>query len=149
MDGSIDETSNRLFFRLFQASNTLQTQATRALDEFGVTAAQWSVLGALSRPAVTDGMSMSELGDYLRVSRQNLTGVLARLERRGVVERTTAAHDGRSRTVRLTADGRALWAELAGPISAFYERALRDLSERQRAAFIDSLTKIQQRMAED
>jgi hypothetical protein len=41
------EINNWLFFRLFQAANTLHTKGTQALDEFGVTTQQWSVLGAL------------------------------------------------------------------------------------------------------
>jgi hypothetical protein len=30
------EINNRLFFRLFQAANTLHTKGTQALDEFGI-----------------------------------------------------------------------------------------------------------------
>ena len=73
------EINNRLFFRLFQAANTLHTKGTKALEEFGITTQQWSVLGALSRPVAASGMSVSELSQYLLVSRQNLTGLLNRL----------------------------------------------------------------------
>ena len=69
------EINNRLFFRFFQAANTLHTKGTQALDEFGVTTQQWSVLGALSRPQATGGMSVGELSRYLLVSRQNLSGL--------------------------------------------------------------------------
>lgn len=48
--------NNRLFFRFFQAANTLHTKGTQALDKFGVTTQPWSVLGALSRPKVEGGM---------------------------------------------------------------------------------------------
>ena len=44
---AIQEINNRLFFRLFQVANTLHTKGTQAIDEFGVTTQQWSVLGAL------------------------------------------------------------------------------------------------------
>ena len=78
------EINNRLFFRLFQAANTLHTKGTQALDEFGITTQQWSVLGALSRPQAAAGMTVNELSHYLLVSRQNLTGLLSRLERDGL-----------------------------------------------------------------
>jgi hypothetical protein len=42
---AIHEINNRLFFRLFQVANTLHTKGTQAIEEFGVTTQQWSVLG--------------------------------------------------------------------------------------------------------
>jgi CRP-like cAMP-binding protein len=84
----VDEQANRLFFRFFQASNTLQTMSTQALDDFKITSTQWSVMGALSRPVAEVGMTITELSQYLLVSRQNLAGVLTRLEERGLIDRT-------------------------------------------------------------
>ncbi|MDY0273286.1 MAG: helix-turn-helix domain-containing protein, partial [Advenella sp.] len=72
-EAAIYEINNRLFFRFFQAANTLHTKGTQALEEFGVTTQQWSVLGALSRPKAENGMSVNELSRYLLITRQNLT----------------------------------------------------------------------------
>lgn len=144
----MDETSNRLFFRLFQAANTLTTKSTQALDEFGVTSTQWSVLGALSRPQAASGMTVGELTKYLLVSRQNLTGVLGRLERDGLVQRTVGTADRRERTVGLTPKGTELWGALAEPINAFYAHALRGFSHDDRVAFISAISLLQRNMAE-
>ena len=144
----VDETSNRLFFRLFQAANTLTTKATQALDEFGVTSTQWSVLGALSRPQAADGMSVGELTQYLLVSRQNLGGVLGRLEREGLVRRIVGTTDRRERTVVLTPKGTELWRALAEPINEFYAHALRGFTDDDRRAFIRAISLLQRNMAE-
>lgn len=141
------EINNRLFFRLFQAANTLHARGTQALDEFGVTTQQWSVLGALSRPQAADGMSVGDLSRYLLVSRQNLSGLLTRLERDGIIERNTGADDRRSRKVRLTARGAELWTALTKPINAFYDHALKDLSFDDRLQFIHYLNLLQRSMA--
>ncbi|NEH54105.1 MarR family transcriptional regulator, partial [Rhizobium leguminosarum] len=127
---------NRLFFRFFQATNTLHTKGTQALDEFGVTTQQWSVLGALSRPKVKEGMGVGELSRFLLVSRQNLSGILPRLERDGLIERVTSTEDRRSRKVRLSAKGEELWVKLADPIHAFYDEALKGFSFDDRLQFI-------------
>jgi DNA-binding MarR family transcriptional regulator len=142
-----NEISNRLFFRLFQAANTLHTKGTQALEEFGITTQQWSVLGALSRPKASGGMSVNELSHYLLVSRQNLSGLLTRLEREGYVERVTDEEDRRSRKVRLTRQGEELWTRLAGPIHAFYDQALQGLSFDDRLAFIHYITLLQRNMS--
>ena len=143
-----NEVNNRLFFRLFQAANTLHTKGTQALETIGVTTGKWSVLGALSRPQAKTGMSIGELSRYLLVSRQNLTAILSRLERDGLIERTTGETDRRSRKVRMTEKGEALWLALAEPIHRFYDSALQGFSFDDRLAFIHYITRLQKNMTE-
>src|SRR5690606_22285213 len=109
------ELANRLFFRLYQCANLMHKTGSRAIESEGLTTQQWAVLGALSRPGVEEGMSVNDLARYLMVSRQNLSGVIGRLERDGHLCR---AHDDRvrrSRLIRLTASGRIVWLEKARP----------------------------------
>lgn len=120
-DQSVSAIHNRLFFRLFQVGNTLDRQTRK---ELGITTVQWSVLGALSRPQATAGMSFSELTDYLVVSRQNLDGVLKRLERDAHVERIADKVDRRARNVLLTPQGRVFWDGLQPKLYEFYRQAM-------------------------
>ena len=96
--------SNRLFFRLYQCANMLHKTGTRALDEYGITTQQWAVLGAPTRPAFENGAPVGDLATFLLVSRQNLAGVLSRLEALGFTERAVAENDNRSRFVALPID---------------------------------------------
>lgn len=120
---SVYAIHNRLFFRLFQVGNTLDRQTTK---ELGITTVQWAVLGALSRPQVQDGMSFSELTEYLVVSRQSLDGVLKRLERDHHVRRVTDTQDRRAKKVILTTTGRKFWAGLQPRIYEFYNQVMRE-----------------------
>lgn len=121
--------SNRLFFRLYQCANMLHKTGTRALDDYGITTQQWAVLGALTRPAFEDGAPVGDLAAFLLVSRQNLAGILSRLEALGFIERSVAAKDNRSRLIRLTDKGRSLWDENMRPVIAdYYDEALRGFS---------------------
>ena len=138
------EINNRLFFRFFQAANTLHTKGTQALDDFGVTTQQWSVLGALSRPQAQAGMSVNELSRFLLVSRQNLAGLLGRLERDGLIEKATSEEDRRSRKVRLTAKGRALFAEMAHAHEEWVVQAFAGLQDREVATLHRLLGKVKQ-----
>ena len=119
------EVANRVFFRLYQCSNLMHKNGTRYMSDFGSTTQQWAVLGALARPRVrAQGMSVKDLIEFLLLSRQNLTAVLDRLEARGWVERAKDPADGRSRLIRLTAQGEKTWAQMLNSIKAFYEAAL-------------------------
>lgn len=123
------DIANRLFLRLYQASNLLHKTGTRAVSRFGATTQQWAVLGALSRPALrAQGMTVKELIAFLMVSRQNLTAVLDRLEGAGLVERVRATGDGRLRHVRLTAEGDRVWTEMQASIRRYYAEALAGFS---------------------
>jgi MarR family transcriptional regulator, organic hydroperoxide resistance regulator len=123
------DVSNRLFFRLYQASNLMHKTGSRAVGEYGTTTQQWAVLGALSRPgAAKQGMTVKELIEFLMVSRQNLTAVLNRLEASGLVERTRAAEDGRIRRVRLTDKGATTWSKMLIKIRSYYEAATADFT---------------------
>ena len=135
--------SNRLFFRLYQCANMLHKTGTRALDAHHITTQQWAVLGALTRPAFEPGVAVGDPAAFLLVSRQNLTGVLTRLEAMDYIERTVDENDNRSRLIRLTTKGRSLWDEDMRPvISDFYDDALRGFSTEDRIHMIHYLDKM-------
>ena len=124
-DQSLYAAHNRLFFRLFQVGNTLDRKCS---NELGISPVHWAVLGALSRPHVTSGMSFSDLTEYLGVSRQNLDAVLKRLERDGLVQRIIDEHDRRAKNVAMTSDGFQAWDKLQDNFFNFYGQALNKIS---------------------
>lgn len=136
---SVSAVHNRLFFRLFQTGNTLDRQSAK---ELGISPVHWSVLGALSRPQVADGMSFSDLVDYLYVSRQSLDGVLKRLERDGHVVRIADTADRRMKKVVLTPDGRSAWNALQPKIYEFYRQALDGFRFDDKVALVHFLNRL-------
>ena len=124
----VADLQNRLAFRLYQCANQLNKTGTRWLERHDVTTQQWAVLGALVRERWVNGIAVRDLAKLLMVSRQNLTGVLSRLESRGWIERVVAANDNRSRLVRLTPVGWERWAAMQDDIAAFYAESMGNLS---------------------
>lgn len=123
------ELANRLFFRLYQCANMLHKTGTRAVEAEGLTTQQWAVLGALSRPEAEGGMSVGDLARYLMVSRQNLSGLISRMERDGHICSAPDGRDRRSRLVTMTESGREVWIVKAQPkINNYYELALAGFS---------------------
>ncbi|BCG04157.1 MarR family transcriptional regulator (plasmid) [Paraburkholderia sp. PGU19] len=143
-DQSVSSIHNRLFFRLFQAGNTLDRQTIKAL---GITTVQWSVLGALSRPQAATGMSFSDLADYLVVSRQSLDGVLKRLERDEHVVRVADTVDRRAKNVMLTDRGREFWDGLQPKIYEFYRQALSNFRFDDKVSLVHFLNQLNAGMA--
>lgn len=128
-DSARMEHANRLFFRLYQCANMLHKTGTKAVESEGLTTQQWAVLGALSRPDTQSGISMGDLARFLMVSRQNLSGLISRMERDGHVCSAPDGRDRRSRLVTMTESGRQVWLEQAQPkIRRYYEQALGNFS---------------------
>lgn len=75
---------------------------------FGISASQWGVLRALYRAEQggREGMRLTDLSERLLVRPPSVTGVVARLEREGLVVRGSSPGDRRAKRVRLTEAGR-------------------------------------------
>lgn len=145
-DTKID-LANRLFFRLYQCANMLHKTGTRAVENEGLTTQQWAVLGALSREKSQGGMSIGDLARYLMVSRQNLSGLISRMERDGHVAVAASGQDRRSRVVTMTESGRHVWQDLALPkIHGYYEAILADFSVNDVTHTLHYLLKILENM---
>lgn len=137
------ELANRFFFRLYQCANMLHKTGTRAVEAEGLTTQQWAVLGALSRAEAENGMSIGELAQYLMVSRQNLSGLVSRMERDGHLQITPDGRDRRSRRVSMTPSGRHVWLALALPkIHGYYDATLGDFSINDLAHALHYLLKV-------
>src|SRR6218665_1538167 len=141
------DLANRLFFRLYQCANMLHKTGTKAVEEEGLTTQQWAVLGALSRPNAEAGMGVGDLARYLLVSRQNLSGLISRMERDGHIAIAPDGRDRRARLVTMTESRRPVWNGLARPkIRSYYERALSDFSIGDMAHSLHYLLKLLENM---
>ncbi|MDX6655881.1 MAG: hypothetical protein QOH62_674 [Solirubrobacteraceae bacterium] len=97
-------------------------------------------LGALKAMDPDQPLAMSQLAGILGCDNSNVTGIVDRLEYRGLVERRPADHDRRVKLLALTDEGRALRESLAerlhappaelAALSAADQRALRDILAR-------------------
>ena len=145
----LDEIHSRLIFRLFQTSNVMHRSGTLALNSVGVTSQQWSVLGALSRPKVEEGMTVNDMCRYLMVSRQNLSIMLNRLEAAGYVMRAQDKQDQRSKRIMLTVSGREALNEINRLMQVFFEKVMKGLSRDEQISCVHYLTRLRDNMSID
>jgi MarR family 2-MHQ and catechol resistance regulon transcriptional repressor len=133
--------SVELLVNLFYTYDVIYTRVAREAERVGLSTAAFNVMLILSRGG-DEGSPMHELGELLLVSRANVTGLVACLERRGLVKRTVHAGDRRVRLVRLTRAGGAL---LQGMLPRHYGEvrgALSVISDREKSELSRLLTKL-------
>lgn len=91
---------------VIQLANLLTRRLGPVFEKSKVTPQQWAVLSALS--AEDAPTTLVALARRLGVTKQNMTGMIARLEQLGFAERNDDPHDLRSSRVQLTRKGRGV-----------------------------------------
>ena len=124
-----------------QAWHAFEQFATRHLREQGLTPAQFSVLSALSKDAT---LSCKALGEQASITKGSLTGVVDRLEEKGLARRESSLQDRRSSTVNLTDEGRATFERVANRHFAYLQQAFEGVDQAELADIEAGFRRIRQ-----
>lgn len=106
---------------LAQLSFLVQGALGKVATDHGVSIIQLRLLGVLRDREP----GMQELARHLGLDKSSMTGLVDRAERRGLVRRAAAPHDGRAVRVSLTAQGH----DLANAATADADRQIHALAE--------------------
>jgi DNA-binding MarR family transcriptional regulator len=117
--------ADRLRLVLARAARRLRQEAGTDLGP-SLTAA----LGTVERHGP---LTPSEVAAHERIQRPTATRLIAKLEDRGLIERTAVPGDARSCLLSITGDGAAALAEIRTRKDAYLARRLRTLSAEDRA----------------
>lgn len=98
--------SMRTIRLLAECYAAFETASRRDIRKMGLTQPQFDVIATLGN---TPGMNFRKLGENTLITKGTLTGVVDRLERSGLVQRTPGKHDRRTAIVTLTAAGEAIF----------------------------------------
>jgi DNA-binding MarR family transcriptional regulator len=101
----------------------------RLKRQFNATLPRFDVMAALYRKP--EGMLMSEISRFLLVSNGNVTGIVDRLASEGFVTRSQRDGDRRTSFVRLTAKGRAAFADMSAAHESWIDRLLGGVTARE------------------
>ncbi len=100
------------------------TDSQKMSKQFGLTAPQSAVLRLL---VSRGGLSSADVSRLLYVTPSNITGIIDRLVKKGLVERVRKNGDRRVALITLTEAGRALSSTLPDPIEQKFISQLADL----------------------
>lgn len=127
-----------LGYRIKLLSQLLTRKFTERLEPFGLTPFHWLVLCCLWQE---DGLPTSSIGEKLQQVGGTLTGVLDRMEERGLVRRERDLHDRRIWRIWLTDAGKEL-ATVLPPISAqMREETMQGISADEQELFSQILNR--------
>jgi len=96
------EHENELFHEMVFVTRTLLQRGGRSMEELGIGMGQLPILELLQLHGT---MTQRQLADEIRVTPATISGTLKRMEKAGVIHRSTDENDARVSKVSLTDEG--------------------------------------------
>ncbi len=130
----------RALMELLRTADTLWNASRVFFERWALSPSQFNVLNLLHLNP--DGLSQTDLSRQLIMHRSNLTGLVDRLEKRGLVARREVAADRRAYSVVLTTAGTRLLREILPRYYAEAARVWDRLPARRAAEMIADLQQV-------
>lgn len=140
--------SLRLWLRLLTCSQLIERRVRKALaEQFKTTLPRFDLMAQLER--APQGLQMSELSRRMLVTGGNVTGIVDQLERAGLIVRTEDAADRRVYLVKLTKEGRRLFAQMAAEHESWIVDLLSGMPKREQRTMNESLSRLRAQLTRE
>lgn len=115
-----------LIKELVSTYQAFESFSTKHVKELGLTATQFDIIATLGNQPP---MTCKELGEKTLILKGTMTGVLERLEAKGLIEKIANAEDGRSYKIGLTKLGDRLFKKVFPEHLQYLEKTFERLSQ--------------------
>jgi len=126
---------------LLRTAETLSRRTGEVMKQFEISATQYNVLRIL-RGAGKDGLTCSQIGERMVTFDPDITRLVDRLEKRGLVERERCTHDRRVVFTRIVRPGLELLGEIDGPLQQTLKHNLGHLGKAKLQQLIELLEEL-------
>jgi len=130
---------DQILVALRRITRAVDLRSRMLLQDYGLTAPQLAVLHAISRfqPA-----KPGKIAREIHLGQPTVTGILRRLEHRGLIQRAPGEHDRRSVDITLTQEGQRVLHEAPSPLQEQFLRKLCALEDWERDGVRATLQRI-------
>jgi DNA-binding MarR family transcriptional regulator len=126
-----ESLEQEVFLEVLRTGNAFVQDLVDLLRPYGLTQPQYNVLRIL-RGAGPAGLPTGEVGERMVVSREpDVTRLLIRMEKQGLVERERRSDNRRFVTARITRKGLRLLKALDEPVRRMHARQLQHMGRRE------------------
>ncbi|MBN1591008.1 MAG: MarR family transcriptional regulator [Pirellulales bacterium] len=146
MNGAMLGLEDRVIAALRRITRAIDLHSRLLLKRCGLTAPQLAALRAIQR---LGSISAGTLAREIHLGQATVTGILGRLESRGLVVRARGDRDRRSVLVELTPAGAELIAQAPSPLQERFRQELSRLQEWERTMILATLQRIAAMMDAD
>lgn len=132
---------------LLKSCQVVTEMSEQLFKEFGLSATQYNVLRILRGVGACEskkGVACREIGDRMITRDPDMTRLLDRLEKRGLIIRQRDADDRRVVKTSITCEGQRILKELDEPILKLHKKQLSHMGPAKLQQLIDLLEEVRQ-----
>jgi len=137
----MDEMDTSFGFLVHDIARQMTSVLDRRLSQHGLTRSHWRAILYIWR---TPGISQTELSEILDVSRMGVTGLLDRMESKGLVSRKDDPKDRRVKRIYLTDSTQALVPTITSVGGEMVNDFFAGINETEQKTLLKLLVKIKQ-----
>ena len=131
---------------IIQLANLLNRRLAPVISRYRITPQQWGVLSAIAEESSPP--TMADVSRLLMVSKQNITGMVTRLESLGLIRRAADPDDLRAVRIHLTRKGQQVVGSVTPVYKRWIEKALADLPPNERKTLSRAVARLLAALAE-
>ncbi|MDI3535340.1 MAG: MarR family transcriptional regulator, and catechol-resistance regulon repressor [Thermosediminibacterales bacterium] len=138
----VEEISNKAVVELKKTSDMLEEIHREFFARFNISHAKFNLLVILYK-GPKEGMILSEIGEQMLVTRANITGLIDRLEKQGMVSRVRDDLDRRKVMAVITEKGREFTDRIINKYRLWTGEIMSVLENEEKKQLIQTLKKLQ------
>jgi DNA-binding MarR family transcriptional regulator len=138
------EPTASLGYLIHEVGRLMRRRFEEEARTHGITLPQWRALGQIAKNDCLTQKAIAELTD---TDPMTVSGILDRLEKRGLIERIVDPSDSRAKLARLTPAGLELFTTAREVGLRMYEGALEGISQKDRKIVEDALARMRDNLA--
>ena len=135
--------AHEAMLNIYFTGTAIKKEALKFLEPYNLTEVQLNLLMIIHYQSGKDGgLSQAQISSMMLVNRANITSLIDRMERVGLVSRTASAEDRRYNIVRLTAKARRILKRVEPAYGEQVSQIMSVLSKTEQKKLIEMLEKV-------
>lgn len=137
------EPAHEALLNVYYTASMMKKRADVFFSEFGLTDVQYNLLGLLYCQSGSEGgLNQAQISDMMLVNRANITSLVDRMEKTGLVKRNAHSNDRRFNIVKLTTKGKNLFEKVESLYIEQVREVMSALNQAQMKTLMGMLEKI-------
>jgi len=142
------DTAHEAILNIYFTASIMKKRADIFFGKFGLTDVQFNLMELLHYQSGKEyGLSQAQISDMMLVNRANITALIDRMEKAGLVTRTAHSNDRRFNIIKLTAKGEKLFAKVEPLYIEQVHKAMSSLDESQLRKLMTMLERVRGTLA--
>jgi DNA-binding MarR family transcriptional regulator len=134
---------HRVLLSIYYTAARLRKRAAEFLRPYGLTDVQFNLLMILQHQSGSNGgLSQAQISTMMLVNRADITSLIDRMEKAGLVERTAAPADRRCNIIKLTDHARQILDSIEPLYAKEVKRVMAGLSDKEQVKMMEALERI-------